>query len=77
MLTNLLKLEEDANKKKKRTRSSNKFRRIVGTCQGTEINKIYINKIKQWAEKRDTLQNTTYIVDSPKKGFITKNMHQH
>ena len=72
MLTNLLKLEADANKKKKRTRSSNKFRRIVGTCQGTEINKIYINKIKQWAEKRDTLQNTTYIVDSPKKGFITK-----
>ena len=72
MLTNLLKLEADANKKKRKTRGSSKFKRIVGNCEGNEINKIYINKIKQWAEKRDTLANTTYIVDSPKKGLVTK-----
>ena len=33
---------------------------------------IYINKIKQWAEKLDTLKQTKYIVDAPKKGLVTK-----
>jgi hypothetical protein len=70
MLSNLIKLEEDANKKKKR--GSNKFKRIIATCEGTEINKIYLNKIKQWAEKKNTLKNTTYIIDAPKKNYVTK-----
>ena len=70
MLSNLIKLEEDANKKKKR--GSNKFKRIIATCEGKEINKIYLNKIKQWAEKKNTLKNTTYIIDAPKKNYVTK-----
>lgn len=72
MLTNLLKLEADANKKSKKKKRSNKFKRIIATCEGKEINKIYINKIKQWAEKLDTLKQTKYIVDAPKKGLVTK-----
>ena len=72
MLSNLLLLEADANKKSKKKKGTNKFKRIIGTCEGKEINKIYINKIKQWVEKRDTLRNTTYIIDSPKKNFVTK-----
>ena len=72
MLSNLLLLEADANKKSKKKKGTNKFKRIVGNCEGKEINKIYINKIKQWVEKRDTLRNTTYIIDSPKKNFVTK-----
>ena len=56
----------------KKKKGTNKFKRIIGTCEGKEINKIYINKIKQWVEKRDTLRNTTYIIDSPKKNFVTK-----
>ena len=70
MLSNLIKLEEAANKKKKR--GSNKFKRIIATCEGKEINKIYLNKIKQWAEKKNTLKNTTYIIDAPKKNYVTK-----
>ena len=48
---------------KKQKKRYCQFKRIVGTCEGKE--KIKVNKIKQWVEKRDTLRNT-YIIDFEK-----------
>ena len=75
MLSNLIRLEEDFNKKikgdtKKLERS--KYRRYVGKCLGDNVGKIIPNLVKAWGNKMEVLKNTKYILDAPKKDYITK-----
>lgn len=71
LLSNLLEAESIYNSKHKLS-NKGKFRRFVGRCEGDEFNKIHENLEKKWTEKMKTLKKTRYMIDSPKKNYITK-----
>lgn len=67
MITTLLEIQ-----KKLKTKSKSKYRNIISKCSGDEVSKIVQNlKIKS-IQKKLQLQKTKYILDSPKKGYISK-----
>lgn len=65
MLSSLLKAEQS-------NKNSKKFRQFVATCSGAEVSKIHTNLRKQWKDKSKVLKKTKFLLDKPKKGFITK-----
>ena len=72
MLSHLIKAEEEFMKKKNKNIDKSKFKRFQGRCSGDEYSKIYLNLISMWGNRIDTLKKTKYIIDSPKKNFLTK-----
>ena len=73
LLNNLLKIEEEYKKNKSSSKKS-KFRRIVLKCKGKEgePSKIFDNLLNQFKEKIEQTKKTKYILDSPKKNYLTK-----
>ena len=77
MLSNLIKVENEFNKKHKTQKNikklqRSKYRRYIGKCEGDDIGKIVPNLTRMWAEKIKTLKKTKFILDAPKKGLISK-----
>ena len=73
LLNNLLSVEYEYKKKNPKSKRS-KFRRMVLKCKGKEgePSKIFDNLLKQFKEKIDQTKKTRYILDSPKKNYLTK-----
>ena len=65
MLSSILKAEQS-------NKNSKKFKKYVTTCSGAEVSKIHTNLIKQWGDKEKELKKTKFILNKPKKGFMTK-----
>ena len=68
LLSNLLKIEKDANKKKPK----GKFRRFVGKCIGDELPKITQNLFDRFGSKIRATKKTTNYLNFPKDNYITK-----
>ena len=77
MLSHLLKIEKKYTTKHKTHKNMkklerSKFRRFSGRCQGDEIGKIIPNLMGMWGDKIQVLKKTKFILDAPKKGYMTK-----
>ena len=59
-------------KKKKRIGTKGKFRIVTSQCTGREKSKIVENLRMKSIKKEQQLRETKYILDSPKKGMLTK-----
>jgi hypothetical protein len=68
MLATLIKLYE----KNKKIGSRGKFRIVTSHCTGREMSKIVGNLRLKSIKKEQQLRDTKYILDSPKKGMLTK-----
>jgi hypothetical protein len=71
LLDNLLRVEQEYLKKNPKSKRS-KFRRYVLKCEGSLPSKLFTNLMDRYGEKIKQTKKTKYILDSPKKGFITK-----
>jgi hypothetical protein len=71
LLDNLLKIEVEHLKKNPNSKRS-KFRRYVLKCEGSLPSKLFTNLMDRYGEKIKQTKKTNFILDSPKKGFITK-----
>lgn len=71
LISNILK-EEKRYKKVYPRSNRTKFRRFISKCDGEEVNKIQKNLVKMSKDKEKILKDTKFIIDQPKKGFITK-----
>jgi hypothetical protein len=58
--------------KKYPNKNTHKFKRFIGKCEGDEISQRYINLLDKWIDKNKTLKKTRYLLDKPKKGYMTK-----
>ena len=58
--------------KYKKINTRGKFSIVSSKCTGREKNKIQSNLRMKSVKKKTELENTKYIIDSPKKGLITK-----
>ena len=71
LLSNILKLEKEHNKKKK-VFGKGKFRKLSRTCIGFDKHILKKNLLKRFDNKIELSKKTKYKKNSPKKGFITK-----
>ena len=71
LLDNLLQVENDYLKKYPNSKRS-KFRRYVMKCEGSLPSKIFTNLMGAFDDQIEQSKHTKYILDNPKKGFMTK-----
>ena len=71
MLKNLLEIEKDV-KKKDTLLEKGKFRSYVLKCFGEVPDLLKTQLINRFEEKLEMMKTTKFFIDTPKKGFITK-----
>jgi hypothetical protein len=71
LLDNLLKVEKEHFKRKPKSKRS-KFRRYVLKCHGSLPSKMWDIRMSRLGEKIEQAKVNKFILDHPKKGFITK-----
>lgn len=58
--------------KKNKKKKTKKFQRYGSKCNGEQLDKRIGLMMDKWSDKKKTLKNTKYFVDTPNEGFITK-----
>jgi hypothetical protein len=66
----LKELKESFTKNEKRR--TKKYKRYVSQCIGEQFDKRFDLMMDRWADKKKTLKKTKYYVDTPKRGYVTK-----